>query len=224
MDNTFSNDGKEILNFGYEYSSAFSVAIQNNGKIVTVGTVSHGHTGILDIARYNNNGSLDNSFSGDGKQTSDSDLNGSKSVAIQKDGKIVIAGDLYILRYNSDGSPDNTFDNDGISSNNFLIYDITLESNGKIVAAGSSIYSDIGHSNFKIARFNTDGSPDNTFNGNGSQSTNFNDASSSASAVSVQSDGKILAAGQVYTKFGVTSAALARYNSDGSLDSSFSNV
>ncbi len=123
LDLSFSGDGKKTTNFAAPgLSSAAATVRQPDGQIVAIGT-DRGH-GSADfaLARYNPDGSLDTSFSGNGRQTTDfgggDDANG---VALQGDGKIVVAGtttatgegDFALARYNPDGSLDTSFSGDG---------------------------------------------------------------------------------------------------------------
>ena len=94
LDTTFSGDGKQTTDFG-GYEQANAVAIQSNGKIVVVGVSANNSTtqgAAFALARYNPNGSLDTSFSGDGKQAIGSDFDSATAVAIQANGKIVAVG------------------------------------------------------------------------------------------------------------------------------------
>src|SRR5215218_5888153 len=95
LDPTFSGDGKQTTDFRLGLSSAAATVLQPDGKIVAVGTdLAHG-SGVFALARYNPNGSLETSFSGDGRQTTEFDagvdqgIEGATGVALQGDGKIV---------------------------------------------------------------------------------------------------------------------------------------
>lgn len=221
IDSSFDIDGKVTTNFGSSNDIGNSVAIQADGKIVVVGYISDGISKELTVTRYNTNGSLDNSFGGDGIVTIDLGYDDERgnSVAIQADGKIVVAGNsflyLALARFNADGSLDTSFDGDGIqtidlglSSDN--AYAIAIQTDGKLVVAGNSGIV------FAVTRFNIDGSLDNTFDGDGRLITNFVGSTSACYAVAIQADGKIVVAGNSDDDF-----ALVRYNIDGSLDSSF---
>ncbi len=225
----FSGDGKATANFGSGNDFANSVAIQADGKIVVAGRAG-GAGGRFGLARYNRNGTLDTSFGGDGKvvtnfsTTADDFANG---VAIQADGKIVAAGhsnDRFALaRYNSDGSLDVTFSGDGRMTTNFSsAFDdalgVAVRANGKIVAAGHA-----GFDRFALARYNPNGTLDNTFSGNGKVTTNFSrGASDLATGVAIQANGKIVAAGTAGSTEFSGRFALARYNPNGTLDTTFS--
>ncbi len=177
------------------------------------------------LARYNTDGSLDNTFSDDGKLTSDfGAYDNVNSVAIQSDGKIVVAGSA-IARYNKDGLTDVSFGNHGSITIQFNCNDIAIQSDGKILAVGESTA-------FYVARYNTNGSPDVTFDSDGIQTTDFTQDPdieytwSRSRSVAIQKDKKIVVAGY-WVKLGYrnysSAFALARYNTDGSLDNSFSD-
>ena len=234
LDNSFSIDGKVTTAFGTGDDSGQSVAIQLDGKIVVVGTVSNGTDSDLAIARYSTDGTLDNSFSGDGKVTTDFGTGSSngRSVAIQPDGKIVVAGrayvgtdsDLAIARYSTDGTLDNSFSGDGKVSTDFGTVgadgnSVTIQSNGKIIVAGSA--SNGTDSDFVLARYNTDGTPDNGFGVGGKVSTAFGTGNDFGMSVAVQPDARIVVAGNSYNGTD-RDFATARYNTDGTLDNSFS--
>ncbi|MEP6594442.1 MAG: T9SS type A sorting domain-containing protein [Ginsengibacter sp.] len=240
LDNTFDGDGKLTdrlhLNQGSTYYT--STKIQSDGKILAAGYTWNGSNYDFALARYNMNGSLDNSFSGDGRQTTDFNAGDdyAYSLAIQNDGKIVLAGvadsNFAVARYNTDGSPDNSFSGGKVTTD-FGFDDnaqsVAIQSDGKIVVAGWSVngiddFTDQPLSDFALARYNANGSPDNSFSGDGKLTTDFG-YDDLAKSVTLQSDGKILVAGtrQVYNQGDNTSQfALARYNTNGSSDNSFS--
>jgi uncharacterized delta-60 repeat protein len=210
---------------------AYSIAVQSDGKIVLGIIVSLAPAPRGALVRYKTGGSLDSTFNTTGLLPLNFDMP-VNSVAIQSDGKI-LAGtsvdngtnkDFAVERVNSDGTPDNTFDADAIqtvdfSGNNDTLNAITLQSDGQIILAGFT--SDGTHSNFAVARLNTDGSPDNSFNSNGKQVTDFGSSSDDyINAITIQSDGKLVATG--YTNDGVhTYLAASRYNANGTPDNSF---
>jgi uncharacterized delta-60 repeat protein len=235
LDITFDGDGKVTtdLVFGENLNDrARSVAIQSDGKIVVAGS-SFG-SGIHDfaLARYNSNGSLDTTFDGDGKVTTDfGGGDSASSVAIQSDGKIVVAGysfngrnvDFALARYNSNGSLDPAFGSNGKVTTDFGSDDtassVTIQSDGKIVVAGSSRKTGNSPDDFALARYNSNGILDTTFDGDGKVTTDFG-SDDTASSLAIQSDGKIVVAGQSLGSIQYD-FALARYNSNGSLDTTF---
>ncbi|RME45039.1 MAG: hypothetical protein D6796_11025 [Caldilineae bacterium] len=156
---------------------------------------------------------------------------------------LFLAGVLLALAViptlSADGDLDLTFDSDGKVTTTFgdlnaLAYAVAVQDDGKIVVAGytgtgdwylgTNRYLDLGSTNLALARFNSDGSLDATF-GNGGKVTTSLGANSTAVATSIaiQPDGKIVVAGYVYIVAQGNFTLLARYNSDGSLDTTFGN-
>ena len=230
LDNTFDADGIATTTFsGSNGDIANALLIQTDGKIILAASHHNGSRQDFAILRYNSNGSLDNSFDTDGKLTtaigSSDDI--AYSIAMQTDGKIVVAGqsdisgnnDFVLVRYNSNGSLDNSFDTDGkLTISIGFAQDeaaLAIQANGNILIAGSN------GSNFIAARFNANGSLDNTFDGDGIAITPVGIASSAeATSMEIETDGKILVAGFAFVAPG-RDFALVRYNSNGSLDISF---
>jgi len=227
LDSSFGSAGKVITDFG-GYDSAFNVAVQYDGRIIVTGhSNSSGSNSDFAVARYYSDGTLDPSFDTDGKLVTDFGSDDqSRDIVIQSDGKIVVAGyasngsnnDFAVARYNPDGSLDTSFDTDGklitdISGGEDSGNAVAIQVDGKIVVAGG------GSDQFLVARYTTEGSLDASFDGDGKVTTDLgsNDA---AYGLAIQSDGKILVGGTVYsgTHFDF---AMVRYNSDGSLDTSF---
>lgn len=124
--------------------------------------------------------------------------------------------DAVIFRYNTDGSLDNSFDN--MVTSMFVVGALALQADGRIIAAGLSL-GDVNE-DFGLARNNPDGSLDTTFDSDGKVTTDFG-SNDSLSAIVIQPDGRIVAAGIGGTSLGERSFALARYNPDGSLDNTF---
>jgi uncharacterized delta-60 repeat protein len=225
--------GKVTTDFGADETGQ-SVTVQSDGKILVAGYTRVVGSYDFALARYNSNGSLDTSFDGDGKVTTDFGGNDNgQSITVQSDGKILVAGytstylngsyNFALARYNSDGSLDNSFDGDGkVTTDFFGGYDfgqsVTVQSDGRILVAG---FTTVGSYGFALVRYNGDGSLDTSFDGDGKVTTDFG-GDDYGYSVTVQSDGKILVAGFTYTNFsGITNLTLARYNSNGSLDTSF---
>jgi uncharacterized delta-60 repeat protein len=233
LDTSFSGDGKQTTDFGDQFEQANGVALQGDGKIVAVGRRSAGGVNDYALARYNPNGSLDTSFSGDGKQTTDFGAtdDAATGVALQPDGRVVAVGatgdgayvgDFALARYNANGSLDTSFSGDGKQTTGFAGPDgangVALQADGKIVAVGET--SGEGGGDFALARYNANGSLDTSFSGDGLQATDFYGVDR-ASGVALQADGKIVAVG-TRSAGGVGAFALARYNPNGSLDANFS--
>ena len=234
LDTNFSGDGKRTTAIG-SFSDAFGVALQGDGKIVAVGTTNiHGsHTTSFAVARYRLNGSLDPSFSSDGKQTTElffGEFASASGVAIQADGKIVAVGEasdfetFALARFNPDGSLDTSFSGDGLQTTDFGVgvggaTGVALQGDGKIVAVGYSF----DPATFALARYNLDGSLDPSFSDDGLQTTDFLfGGGAEAFDVAIQANGRIVAVGVAGGGATGQDFALARYNTNGSLDASFS--
>jgi uncharacterized delta-60 repeat protein len=218
LDPTFSGDGKQTTNFGAS-DGATGVAAQVDGKLVVAGPGGAGGV----FARYKPNGVLDPTFSGDGKQ--ETKFLSPSRVALQANGKIVgvgaAGGDFAVVRYRPDGSSDRSFSGDGKLKTDFGGVDgatgVALEGNGPIVAAGTTCRNGC---DFAVARYESNGGLDPGFAGDGKERTSFGGFIDEATAVALQDDGKIVAVGR--TKVPQPDFAIARYNPDGSLDTSFS--
>lgn len=228
VDLSFGNSGIVTTLISDTTNGAMAIAIQPDGKIVTVGQAIMKSTSDFVVVRYNEDGSLDNNFGNNGVVTTD--LSGSDvatAVAIQTDGKIVVGGnssnlthnDFVLVRYNLDGNLDSTFGDGGkvmipMGRNSGFASAVVIQKDGKILEAGSSFYSP----QFVLVRYNSDGSLDTGFGVGGIVSTDLGPAYGGANCMAVQDDGKIILAGYIGTN---RIFALARYNLDGSLDSSF---
>ncbi len=226
LDTTFDFDGKVTTSIGSGDDIVRSVAIQADGKIVVAGYSIIGSNIDFAVARYSSDGNLDTSFGeGDGIVTTDfagGDDYG-MSVAVQPDGKIVLAGyayngsnnDFALVRYDGDGTLDTTFGTAGkvttpVGSSDDKALSVAFQDDGRIVAAG------IADGAFALIRYNGDGSPDTSFGGGGWVTTDFGGYDDYVMSVAIQPDHKIVAGGVAHYDF-----ALARYNTDGSLDTSF---
>jgi uncharacterized delta-60 repeat protein len=241
LDNTFHTNGKVITDFGGNDDEITSVAIQDNGKIVVAGYTNSRSTYDYALARYNANGSLDNTFGNGGKVITNLNVSNpgddfGEGMALQSNGKIVVAGyteaasgnyNITVVRYTTGGSLDNNFSGDGkmfinLSGNPVNVAKaIAIQPNdGRIVVAGYTNASS-NHLNFALLRCNTNGTLDNSFSYNGVVTTDFGGADM-ANAVTIQDDGKIIVAGS--TLIGSDEdVAWARYSADGKIDKSFSS-
>lgn len=237
LDNSFGLNGKVITPFGNsdDITSNNCIALQSDGKIIIVGSTLTGATYDFATVRYLPNGSLDTSFGGTGKvQTSiGSSDDYARAVAIQSDGKIVVAGgtiaanfDVALVRYNSNGSLDNSFGLGGIDTSASMnglqsANSVNIQSDGKILIAGTTANT---HNDFLTMRFNTDGTLDNTFGVGGIVTTPFSAFDNGSYASKIQTDGKIISLGYNSTNGISTDFALMRFNSDGTLDNFFGSA
>jgi len=235
FDNTFDTDGKMAVDFGGYDQFASAVAIQSDGKIVAAGTTHNGLNNDIMLVRFNADGSLDNTFDGDGIRIIDVGISTDygRGVAIQSDGKIVVVGytndnptsDFLVIRLNSDGTFDTSFDTDGIvltdiDTNDDYARSVAIQSDGKIVVAGNG-YTGFD-SDFVAARYNTDGSLDNTFNFDGKLFTDFSGGLDDiGNAVAIHTDGTIVISGYASNSID-NDFAVAKYTTAGMLDVSFS--
>jgi titin len=222
LDLSFGDGGKVFTDFsGSHFDNAAAVALQDDGKILAVGTTEAGDgRQNFALARYLPSGTLDTSFSSDGRVITDlgGGVDRAFAVAVQADGKIVVAGDAAgdfgLARYQPDGSLDTSFGSGGRVVTDFDRFDVAsavvIQPDGKIVAAGST------GELLALARYNPDGTLDTSFSFDGKLATNFEGDGDFARAVVIQSDGKIIAVGG-----SGGNVALARYSSDGSLDPGF---
>jgi uncharacterized delta-60 repeat protein len=244
LDPTFGTDGKVLTDFDHSTDIANAVAIQADGKLVVAGTTYQDNDFSNEdfaVARYNPDGTLDKSFGVGGKvQTDFPGLAAvASSVVVQPDGKIVVAGgafalftflgDFKVVRYNSNGSLDSSFGDGGIVTTTFpegsYAFDVALQVDSKIIAAGTVFVDfDPGESSdtdFALARYNPDGSPDATFGNGGQVSTDFLGLEDDAFSVLIQADGKIVAVGSSNDPATFYDFAAARYLSNGTLDTTF---
>ena len=212
------------------------MALQEDGKIVVVGhSFNAGEQSCFTVLRYNADGSLDKGFADSGNATTCVAKNSSAdSLAVQSDGKIVVAGnsfidggnnDFAVVRYNTNGTLDTSFNETGKATADFGAHDfgqsVAVYGDGRIVVAGYTTKSYESKKECALACFKANGSLDTSFNGTGKVITNFGgDGNAEGRSVTVQTDGKIVVVG--YATAGSTEKfALARYNADGTLDTSF---
>jgi uncharacterized delta-60 repeat protein len=189
------------------------------------------HVEALEDRTLMNAGALDTTFGTGGLLTTNlsyTALN-SNSVAVQPDGKILVAGvstaanvgEFSVARFNADGSLDTTFGGTGLVSANIALgstdqaVGLVLQPDGKVVVAGDTNAGG-AQENFGVMRFNPDGSIDTTFGNNGSVIIDFYNGDDYLSAIGLEPNGRIVVAGRSDTHF-----ALARLNADGSQDADF---
>lgn len=239
LDATFGNGGKVRTDFIGGFDEADAVAIQADGKIIAAGAaeVFNGNAFELALARYNPNGSPDKSFGVGGKVTTNVIIGGRiLAIALQSNGKIVAAGftntistgpDMAVARFNTDGSLDQDFGASGKVITDFAggtdsINAVAMQPDGKIVAAGFTQVTPAPFSfDFALVRYDTNGNLDNSFGSGGKVTTEIvADATDEGRGLVIQPNGKIVVAGKTRTSI-FSDFALAGYNPDGSLDSSF---
>ncbi len=238
---------KSLTDIGLVNNSANSMVVQQDDKIVAIASIQEGSNYKIGILRYTKSGALDNSFGKNGVDTfSVSKLLPSyqgislRSLTIQSDAKIVVAGsawytagvdylsDVFVMRLLSNGIIDSSFGRNGIVTTNISSstglsiddgYAVKMQDDNKIVVAGQT-YDYLQH-RFLAIRYNTNGSVDNSFGSAGANVFSIGVSDDEAFALTIQSNGKIILAGESYLNSVSYRIAVARLNKTGTLDASF---
>jgi uncharacterized delta-60 repeat protein len=248
LDPTFGTGGKVTTDFNHSTDIAYAVALQSDGKLVVAGTtyINNDYSGEdFAIARYNADGTLDTTFGVNGKVKTDFPGLAAviSSVVVQPDGKILVAGgafpaftflgDFELARYNPDGSLDTSFGAGGIVTTSFpfqgsYAFALAVQFDGKIIAAGTDFVNfstdDSSNTDFALARYNPDGTPDVTFGSGGQIMTDFDGFNDDAFSVLIQPDGKIVAVGSAKNPADFYDFAAARYLANGTMDTTFGSA
>ena len=234
LDTSFGVVGKVVTPLGVNFATVSGVVVQSDGKIVVVGNADNGVDDDFALVRYNANGTLDTTFNGTGKILMGFGYgsDGINSVALQTDGKIVVAGyatnnafgvDCVVARFDTTGTLDPTFNVTGVVMTSLTTNDegfsaVAVQGDGKIVAAG---YANNGSNyDFAVVRYTSLGVLDTNFNLTGMVITPVGTGDDIISGMALQNDGKIVVAGRSFDGTGV-SCAVVRYASNGSLDATF---
>jgi uncharacterized delta-60 repeat protein len=203
---------------------AYAVAVQPDAKIVVAGYYAGASGTDTVILRYGSDGILDTTFDADGiavHALSPGDTDEALAMALQSDGRIVIAGcvrngganDFLMARFEQNGTADSTFGTNGSTIIPFSVLadiglSVAVQDDGKIVAAGFA--SNGSNNDFGVTRVNANGTLDSSFDEDGRQQTMIGMSADSANAVAIQADGKIVVVGR--TVIGATADfALTRY-------------
>jgi uncharacterized delta-60 repeat protein len=238
LDTTFGGSGKVRTDFSAGSKDlAYAVAVQGDGKVVAAGSVETTAGGGFAVARYSAGGALDTTFDGDGKvRTSFAPTSAELgyALALQTDGKYVLAGtvgipgsgtasDFALARYNADGTLDGSFDGDGKVVTDFAsltdqAYAVAIQTDGKIVAAGTTRSPSTNRFDYALARYNSNGTLDTSFSQDGRVRFGLGGTDEFGEAVVVQPDGKILLGGVDLTN---GAGNVLRFMPDGTWDSSF---
>lgn len=241
IDNTFGTNGKVTTGFANGICAIRGIALQADGKIIAVGfftTLVNGVGTNIDFAvvRYNPNGTLDTSFDGDGRVTTNfnSGRNIAYAVAVQADGKIIVVGDsrqlsittlqTVIARYNTNGSLDTFFNGTGkiittIEDDNiYQFFSVTSLPDNKIIIGKRSAAPVQGGSliGTRFTRYNGNGTLDTSFGNNG-----WISEVGQSPVHKVLSNGKLLIVSNIYNPTTNSSFKLLRFKSNGSIDSTF---
>lgn len=226
LDTSFDGDGKVVTTLE---GSDQAMAIQPDGRIVVVGfSVQVGTGSDFTVVRYDVDGSLDESFGGDGVVVTPIGPGASRdeafTVALQPDGRIVVAGDTSegstshaaLARYNADGTLDPAFGGDGIVTTQVgslsQAFAVAVDGDGRTLVAGDT--NSGGNVDFALVRYLADGTLDAAFGTTGVVTTPIGSGSDHARGMAVQNDGRIVVAG--HSDSGVTqnNFAAARYHGD----------
>ena len=202
-------------------TNIYTSATQPDGKVL-IGGIFHTVNGIQRpyLARLNSDGSNDETFNADGSGPSSSVYD----IVILTDGKLLVGGTFTtyngtaksgLIRLNSDGSLDTTF-NAGGAGVTGTVQTVVRQTDGKILISGSSITAYNGVTGYSILRINSDGTLDSTF-------TSPFTSSQFVEGIGIQTNGKIVISG-VFTLSGSAYKNVARLNSNGSIDTSFSQI
>lgn len=236
LDNSFGTLGKVTTPIGTGNDYARAITIQSDGKIVVAGYAQVGTTTDMAVARYLDTGALDTTFSADGKATLGTTLTHEYGMSVAMSGtKVVVGGYAKVIssgiemfaiaRVTSSGAADTTFNGTGGVTTNVRgtedrVHAIAVQTDGKIVAAGYAVEGALRR--FALARYSGTGVLDNSFGVVGTTVTSIGSGASAANALVLQSDGKIVAAGEATGNNG--DFAAARYLANGSLDPGFCNA
>ncbi len=235
-DSTFNGTGKVVYDRD-TYDLYNDVKVQPDGKIVAAGTsMTSSFTSTIEVTRYLADGSFDPSFGTGGHFNFAPNVeNGAYKCLIKEDGKILVCGyttdyttwEILVIQLTENGVPDPAFGengvvllNTGIGEN--IAYAIALQADGKILVSGYS--QDIQMRNVPVViRFTDTGILDTSFGFSGVASIPVTETDNDFSAVSVQSDGKIIAAGHISNGLSWFSLLIARFDDGGYLDLAYGN-
>ncbi|KJV05698.1 delta-60 repeat domain-containing protein [Methylocucumis oryzae] len=235
LDTKFGDNGMVTTSLSSADDAAYSVLLQDDGKIVVVGTSGSGRNAQFALVRYLPNGKLDTSFGERGTVVTaigngDDEAYGA---VLQANGKIIVVGasynghdyDIALVRYTTAGLVDKSFTGDGIYTldlDNSLdgAQAVALQADGKLLVGGIN-YKD-GFAYFALVRYLSNGELDRSFSKDGIVMTELGDYDDEANSIIVQADGKILVAG-VHYNGDDTDFAVVRYLANGQLDNAFGN-
>jgi uncharacterized delta-60 repeat protein len=218
-DPSFGVGGKRLTPIGAGPAMAHALGVQADGKILRAGEVGVAYQRDFAVARYTPDGAPDATFGGTGVVTAPVGTmdDAARALAVQRDGKILVAGfaltlssyDFALVRYLPDGTLDGSFGTGGraihpLSGGLDEAEGLAVQGDGKIVVAGKANVA--GANAFGVMKLNADGTPDGSFGPGGQRTTAFGGGNAGAEAVALQWDGKVVAAGTTGADF-----ALARY-------------
>ncbi len=223
LDSSFGHSGVVTTPIGSSNDWGYGIAIQPDEKIVVAGSSNSGAGGNIAVVRYDSSGSLDSNFGNSGIVTTSIGLGASGSaVAIQNNGKIVVAGisrestsDFTTVRYDNNSAPDTTFGVNGVVTTTIGqgggATAVAIQPGNKIVVAGVS-YNGSNY-DFGVIRYLSDGAVDNTFGNEGKVITPIGSGDDNSYGVAIQADGKIVVVGYSHNGSN-TDFAVVRYFGD----------
>lgn len=238
LDTSYDGDGISMRQLtGGSVDFANAVTVNASGQLYVVGNTGlSSHTDMV-IVRHGTNGALDTGFDGDGlaKPTLATTNEAATGVAVQADGKPLVSVErsdvgatanprMAVFRFTTAGALDTSYDGDGIAeatfgTNSAQPRGVLIDGSGRAVVFGAT--SDVSTNwDFAVARFNTNGTLDTTFDTDGKQRVSIGAGLDEGWAGALQSDGKILVGGYT-TISGGTHFAVIRLNTNGSLDTGF---
>lgn len=232
-DTNFNGTGWVSIDIEGKDQYARSLTIQSDGKIVAAGYHFNGSNFDMGVVRLNENGSLDNGFDGDGKLTLNfGSTDNVNKVLLTSDNKILLAGRIYnginsdiaLVKLSNDGSVDKDFGVEGVSAidlsnKNEYVYDALIDDD-KIVIGGEGDID--GNSVFLIAKYNSDGSSDLTFGGNGYTTQQVGSAYTSVLSIKKMINGHYLLAGGTNIN-NQDEFSLVSFSKNGALNPDFSD-
>ena len=245
LDQSFGTGGLVVTRSAQRSFVANAVALQSDGRILVAGMVSDLASASLQlaVARYNPDGSADDGFGSAGMAATPVGAAGAgaSTLALRPDGRILVAGTAFAHGTTSDtfalacftpaGKLDLSFGNDGlvetqVGASGAAVQALALQPDGRILVAGTAFSNGPTDDDFALVRYTADGRLDTGFGSGGIVTTDFGSGEAGgrpaldrAGGVAIESDGKIVVGGS--TRGDHQAFAVARYNIDGSLDSSF---
>jgi uncharacterized delta-60 repeat protein len=232
LDPSFGTGGEQLIPFsGQPPIDSFGMVVDGSGNTTVVAdSTAYGPTEI-ELARFTKSGSLDSSFGSGGFATlspSSATTSDGQAIALDGNGELIVAGSVNhqpaVLKFHSNGSLDASFGSNGIAlmtslPANGVFTSVATSSGGAIIAGGEEIVPGMPH--MVVGRYNADGTVDTTFGQSGSVSTDIGSTSSFGTSVITDSQGRIVVVGGAYYLATNVDMAAARYNADGSLDTTF---
>lgn len=246
LDSTFGTNGKVVIdNISgvVAIDRSIAIAADSNGKLLITGYCNSVVTPRVFAIRLNTDGSLDGTFGTGGKYVSDNTYTGitreiGYAITVDGDGNVLVAGYGYngtnnvmlLLRLTEDGALDSSFGSLGVVTSDGLVagsgsdvgYGIIVDDSNRILVVGSSYNG--SNEDMAIWRFNSDGSPDDTFGNNGlvnHHGAAGGNGSDYGTAITIDSNNRILVTG--YSLNGTYDMVIWRYDSSGNLDTDFNS-